>query len=147
MTHQPLTSALSSGLTALTLADNGSYLASNYQLPTLNLANAAATINTASLTVTGNSRIVTYNGGAQTNTFSTSGLVGSDTVTSVTGYDKFKRAEANDWDGMAINDSSNASERSAPKHPTSPVLAISTPSIGSAPAMRAKLNFGDFTAT
>ncbi len=29
------------------------------------------------------------------------------TVTSVTGYDKFKREEANDWDGMAINDSSN----------------------------------------
>jgi iron complex outermembrane receptor protein len=29
------------------------------------------------------------------------------TLTSVTGYDKFKREEANDWDGMAINDSSN----------------------------------------
>jgi len=28
-------------------------------------------------------------------------------LTSVTGYDKFERAETNDWDGMAINDSSN----------------------------------------
>jgi len=28
-------------------------------------------------------------------------------LTSVTGYDKFKRFETNDWDGMAINDSSN----------------------------------------
>jgi iron complex outermembrane receptor protein len=28
-------------------------------------------------------------------------------LTSVTGDDKFKREEANDWDGMAINDSSN----------------------------------------
>jgi iron complex outermembrane recepter protein len=29
------------------------------------------------------------------------------TLTSVSGYDKFKRNETNDWDGMAINDSSN----------------------------------------
>jgi iron complex outermembrane receptor protein len=29
------------------------------------------------------------------------------TLTSVTGYDKFKRKEANDWDGMPVNDSSN----------------------------------------
>ena len=28
-------------------------------------------------------------------------------LTSVTGYDKFKRQEANDWDGMPVNDSSN----------------------------------------
>lgn len=28
-------------------------------------------------------------------------------LTSVTGYDKFKRTEANDWDGSAANDSSN----------------------------------------
>ena len=28
-------------------------------------------------------------------------------LTSVTGYDKFKRKESNDWDGMPINDSSN----------------------------------------
>ena len=28
-------------------------------------------------------------------------------LTSVTGYDKFKRFETNDWDGMAIDDSSN----------------------------------------
>ena len=29
------------------------------------------------------------------------------TLTSVTGYDKFKRSETNDWDGMPVNDSSN----------------------------------------
>ena len=29
------------------------------------------------------------------------------TLTSVTGYDKFKRKETNDWDGMPVNDSSN----------------------------------------
>ena len=28
-------------------------------------------------------------------------------LTSVTGYDKFKRQETNDWDGMPVNDSSN----------------------------------------
>jgi iron complex outermembrane receptor protein len=28
-------------------------------------------------------------------------------LTSVTGYDKFKRKETNDWDGMPVNDSSN----------------------------------------
>jgi iron complex outermembrane receptor protein len=28
-------------------------------------------------------------------------------LTAVTGYDKFKRAETNDWDGMPVNDSSN----------------------------------------
>ncbi len=34
-------------------------------------------------------------------------LSDSVTLTSVTGYDKFKRSETNDWDGMPINDSSN----------------------------------------
>jgi iron complex outermembrane receptor protein len=34
-------------------------------------------------------------------------LSDSMTLTSVTGYDKFKRTEANDWDGMPVNDSSN----------------------------------------
>jgi len=34
-------------------------------------------------------------------------LSGNTTLTSVTGYDKFKRAETNDWDGMPVNDSSN----------------------------------------
>ena len=47
-------------LTALTLADNGSYLASNYQLPALNLSNAAATINKATVSLSGISK--TYDG-------------------------------------------------------------------------------------
>jgi iron complex outermembrane receptor protein len=34
-------------------------------------------------------------------------LSNSMALTSVTGYDKFKRKETNDWDGMPVNDSSN----------------------------------------
>jgi hypothetical protein len=37
--------------------------------------------------------------------------------------------------------------RSSPKQPTSPVLAISTPTIGSAPTSREKENMGALTAT
>jgi hypothetical protein len=37
--------------------------------------------------------------------------------------------------------------RSSPKQPTSPVEAISTPSIGSAPARRENENIGAFTPT
>ena len=47
-------------LAALTLADNGSYLASNYQLPALNLSSAPATINKATVSLSGISK--TYDG-------------------------------------------------------------------------------------
>ncbi len=53
-------------LTALSLSNNSSYLASNYQLPTLSHTTAAATINRALATVTGSSSSVTYTGLAQT---------------------------------------------------------------------------------
>ncbi len=52
-------------LTALSLSDNGSYLASNYQLPILNHTNAPATISRALATVTGNSLTTTYTGSLQ----------------------------------------------------------------------------------
>jgi hypothetical protein len=42
------------------LADGTGGLASNFQLPTLNYANAPVTINPATLTVTANSAVKTY---------------------------------------------------------------------------------------
>ena len=64
-------------LAALTLADNGSYLASNYQVPaTLNVSNAAATINKATVSLSGISK--TYDGttGKGNTTLSISGVNG-----------------------------------------------------------------------
>ena len=47
--------------------------------------NGSETVTTAPLTITGATKTVVYNGTTQTNTFTTSGLLGTDTVTALTG--------------------------------------------------------------
>jgi hypothetical protein len=72
-------------INALTLAnatDGSGGLAANYQLPTLNAANAAVTITTASLTLTPTTDSKTYDGNvSSTATVNVSGKATSDTVT------------------------------------------------------------------
>jgi filamentous hemagglutinin family protein len=55
---------------------------SNYNIT---YVNGSMTITPANLTITGATQTRTYNGGAQVNTFTPSGLLGTDTVTSVSG--------------------------------------------------------------
>jgi hypothetical protein len=77
-------------LTNLTLANNGTYLASNYKIPTLTLASAQATISKAVLTVTPKGATTTYDGSTLPNTtysqalgnYTISGFEGSDTASS-----------------------------------------------------------------
>ena len=79
-------SGLASGINAGSYTDNLSGAAgtglSNYNIA---YVNGGLTVNRAALTVSGRNTVATYNGTSRTNTFTTSGLFGTDSVTSVSG--------------------------------------------------------------
>ncbi|NBV76293.1 MAG: hypothetical protein EBR59_10170, partial [Methylococcaceae bacterium] len=79
------TSGYASGTNAATYFDNLSVSGSALSNYAVTYNNGSLVIGKANLTITGNTRTVTYNAGSQTNTYTTSGLLGSDSVTSVAG--------------------------------------------------------------
>ncbi len=93
-------------ISAITLADNGAFLASNYALPTLNVANAPVTITAATLTPTISNTGVTkvYNGNTDapegfTPTYTFAGLVSGDTAATLA----YTSAAYNDKDVVDAN--------------------------------------------
>ena len=78
------------------MADGTGGLASNFQLPTLNYANAPVTINPATLTVTANSAVKTYGQANPPLSGTVTGFVFSDTLTNTTaGSETFSTTATN----------------------------------------------------